>query len=397
MSQNPFQAIQTFSAAEASEAALYAGDGINMRTYRRMQENNPVYRRKLAGVLHFVQEVMAGERPMYELREMLSGQRHMVAFQETLSTSDFLNLFGDVIDRQLLAQYNSTEASWRSYCRRATVPDFRTVKRFTLDGLRANMAVVPQDDNYPAAKVSDGVYSYAVQKYGKTIPMAWETVINDDLNAFARIPELLAQSAIHTEEYFATGLFVSSTGPNATFFSNTNKNIINTTNGAANTNPVLGLAGLQDGFTILAAQQDAEGMPIAIDGVTLVVPPHLAVTAQNLVTNIQTMRIGAGGSTDGTAQLAYSVPKWLMNLRVVVNYFLPIIDTTHGKTGWYLFADPNISRPAIEIGFLRGHENPEIFRKMPNAMRLGGGVDPLDGYYDNDSVGYKIRHVIGGN
>ncbi len=46
--------------------------------------------------------------------------------------------------------------------------------------------------------------------------------------------------------------------------------------------------------------------------------------------------------------------------------------------------------------FLRGHEEPELFIKEPNARRVGGGpVDPMDGNFENDSIDYKVRHVLG--
>ncbi|HLI84498.1 MAG TPA: hypothetical protein VKV17_11300 [Bryobacteraceae bacterium] len=214
----------------------------------------------------------------------MAGERYLQAFQETLTPSDFQYLFGDIIDRQLLAQYSSIEPSWQAYCKRATVPDFRTVKRFPLDGMRSPLSVVPTDDNYPAGKVYDNIYSYAVQKFGRTIPLAWETIINDDLNAFQRIPELMAQSAVHTEEYQVTSSLISATGINTTFFNNTIKNIVNQANGAVNNNPVLGIPGLADAMTILMQQTDPDGVPIAIKGVTLVVPPALTIPAQNFVT-----------------------------------------------------------------------------------------------------------------
>ena len=44
---------------------------------------------------------------------------------------------------------------------------------------------------------------------------------------------------------------------------------------------------------------------------------------------------------------------------------------------------------------LRGHEEPEIFMKNPNAIKIGGGQDPFNGDFDYDSVEYKVRHVCG--
>ena len=71
--------------------------------------------------------------------------------------------------------------------------------------------------------------------------------------------------------------------------------------------------------------------------------------------------------------------------------------TANGSTSWFLFANPDNGRPAIEMGFLSGHEEPEIFMKAPNSMRVdGGGVDVMNGDFDNDAIEYKLRHVFGG-
>jgi hypothetical protein len=35
--------------------------------------------------------------------------------------------------------------------------------------------------------------------------------------------------------------------------------------------------------------------------------------------------------------------------------------------------------------------------KSPNAVRIGGGgVNPMDGDFDTDSIRYRVRHVLGG-
>ena len=58
----------------------------------------------------------------------------------------------------------------------------------------------------------------------------------------------------------------------------------------------------------------------------------------------------------------------------VAPYISKIITGTVGKTAWFLFADPaQLERPAVEIGFLRGHEEPQLFMKSANASMIGGG------------------------
>jgi hypothetical protein len=178
-------------------------------------------------------------------------------------------------------------------------------------------------------------------------------------------------------------------------FTSGNKNIINTTNGASATNPALSVAGLQDGMTVLAKQLDSDSEPIMVDAVTLVVGPALIVTALNILNSTELRPKTSGGATSAQELIAQN---WMKNkIRLAVNYYIPRVATTNGDTTWFLFADPAVGRPALELGFLKGHETPELFMKTPNAQRVGGGaVNPMDGDFDSDAIEYKIRHVLGG-
>jgi hypothetical protein len=263
---------------------------------------------------------------------------------------------------------------WTQLARRGMVRDFRTVKRFTLDGGEAVLGAVKQLSEYPAAGLTDGAYSYSVGKYGRRIPLSWEDLINDDLDAFRSIPDRLGNAARRSEEKFVTGLYAASTGPNATFFASGNKNLV-----ASGASSALSITSLQAAFTLLASQVDTDGAPIYIDGVTLVVPPALTVVANNILnaTEIWTAVGSGGAASDAGRQDQLRAANWMANkVKVISNPWLPIITTTGtlGSTAWYLFADPTVGRPAMEIGFLTGHETPELFQKSPNAMRVGGGA-----------------------
>jgi hypothetical protein len=85
----------------------------------------------------------------------------------------------------------------------------------------------------------------------------------------------------------------------------------------------------------------------------------------------------SGGNPDvsSSGYNELQIKNWMAGrLKVVVDPYIPVIATTHGDTSWFMFADPNYSREAIRIGFLRGHETPEIWMKSPNAVRVGGGA-----------------------
>jgi hypothetical protein len=377
--------VATFDASVASEAKIYEGEGISLsgrwRKRRARRDANPRYRAQLLEVARLYERVLAGDRFA------------ALTFTEAMSTSDFSNLFGDILDRQILARYQSMPIQWPAFAKRGRVRDFRQVKRFTLDGAEAVLLPVKQLTEYPAAGLTDGVYNYQVGKYGRRVALSWEDLVNDDLDAFGSIPDRLGNSARRTEERFATALFAASTGPNTTFFSSGNKNLL-----ASGGTSALSISSLQAAYTLLASQVDADGAPIYIESAVLVVPPALKVTAMNIL-NATELRAATGGGA-GTANDQLTVQNWMRNdVQLVVDPWLPLITTTGtmGSTSWYLFANPGVGRPAMEIGFLVGHEIPELFQKSPNAVRVGGGaVAPEDGDFDTDSVEWKLRHVLGG-
>lgn len=371
-----------YDPATASSTALFSGDGTRVSAIRR----SPTYERDFDEVSALYESVLAGNRYA------------AVRFSEAMARADFSYLFGDVIDRQMLAIYQTAPVQWNMVARRGRVRDFREVKRFTLDGGNDRLSQVAELAPYPTRAVSDGKYSYQVKKYGGEIPISWETLVNDDLDALQDLPERLALGARRTEEYFATALYATSSGPDATFFSDAHKNKINATVGGTGvpTNPALSIQGMQYAMQVMAQQVDSTGNPIYIQGVTLVVPPALKVIAMNIINATQIMA-GAGGG-DGTGNDQLLVNNWMRNdVRVMVNPWLPIIDTTHGNSAWYVFADPSVGRPAAEVGFLTGHEVPELRIKSADSVRVGGGaIGPEEGDFEHDAVRYRVRYVLGG-
>lgn len=378
--------IDTINAREASIERIYTrnDDGRSLRPYFLRNRKSPAFQKKFVETVRFLHGVYSGKIARHHLLE-------------AMTTSDFPLLFGVVIDRQTLGSYREWPATWRSIARVANVPDFRSVERnYDPFGGDAKLTEVHELEEYPAAGLTEqSPFTYKVKKYGRRMPFSWETMVNDVQNRLKDAPIRFGRAAVRSEQYFATGLYVSSTGPNATVYSNTNKNIVNTTNGAASNNPALSILGLQDAFTVLAMQKDPiSGEPIMVEGVVLEVPPALRIVANNILNATQII-VGA----DSAAQRILTNNWMRNNVELIVNPVLPMINTTNGNTAWYLHAAASTGRPLLEVGFLSGYETPQLFMKSPNAIRIGGGslVDPLAGDFDNDSIDYKIRHVFGGS
>lgn len=362
--------IESIEVEKASLRTLFGSEGTGIRHSPR-QDN---YLTRLTETAKFMADILEGRRPVHQL-------------QEAMTTSDFPLLFGDVLDRQVLANYREHPATWRMYAKRSVVPDFRLVSRFAVSGAEATLPVVPEKTEYPAAALAESRTQYSVKKYGRRIPMSWETNINNDLDAISDFPARLGKAARRSEDKFATELHVGTAGPHGTHYTSGKGNIVTG-------NPVLNIEGLQTAFTVLGNMKDDDDEPIVIDMVVLEVPPALEVVARNIL-NATEIWVNASGG--GSAEQQLNTVNWMRNrVSLAVNPYIPIVaSASNGSTTWFLHGSTEGGRPAMELGFLRGHTEPEIFVKEPNARRVGGG-GPVMGDFDTDAIDYKVRHVFGG-
>jgi hypothetical protein len=385
--------------------------------WRRMAAD-PLRKRMYEARLHEASKLI--------IKAFTGSRRDLYNLQEALAIADFPHLFGDVIDRSVLANYMETPYTWNLIANEAQVNDFRPVKRFRIDGGTGLLGTIQgaqdptpgalrpltQGSQYPEDSLTDAQYTYQLQKYGKRMPFFWETFVDDDLNALKDTPARFGRGARRSEEYFVTNLFAN----NTTFFSTANKNVV--TNAVVGdlggNNPILSITALQRAIIVMMQQLDTTGQPISVEAMTLVVPPSLKTVAMNILNSDYVLMADQGGTNSGANNFPLQqlhTMNWAKNIvRLAVNYYLPLIDTSHGKTGWYLFANPESGRPALEFGRLRGHIGPEVFMKLPNSVAIGEGnmgpgpgslpgtqnSNPMEGDFDTDAIFYKVREVFGG-
>jgi hypothetical protein len=354
------------------DAAVAEANALPMRR----RSNNPQYLAKVAEAATLMGRVFQGDR------------RATLQVSELMSTSDFPKIFGDVLDRQLMAQYEQITPVWQGVATRTQVNDFRPKHWLDLLGGRAELDPVGEGAEYKARALTENDYKLTVGKYGSRLPLTWEMIINDDLGAFQTAPTRLAQAAVDTEDKLATRLYSSATGPVSAFF---------TANSQTVGTGKLTVDNLSAALTTVSTRKDSEGRPIMIRAFVLVVPPSLEVMAHNIV-NATLIRLRNDASTSSQAR-DVEVTNWLAGkVEIVTNPWLSVIDVSaNAGTTWYLFPSPSTPRPAMVMGFLRGHETPDLRVKADGGMRVGGGAVPAEeGSFENDDIQYRIRHVTGG-
>ena len=347
-------------------------------------------------------EVQRGEGYEQKLKETidllsnaqgLPSHKHEYLLKEALTTSDFPYLFGDVLDRQVLAQYKATESTWKKYIKTSTVPRvFPQIGgyRFAVTGGDQRLDKVAEKGEYLASDRGEAKYTLYVYKYGRQFDISLETMINDDLGALKDTPMRFAKAALRTEQYAAINQYADDDGTHAA--NNLyDKITANEINGSI---APLTIANLEAGLEAMASWRDAGGSPIMNRAKYLVVPPSLEMTARQILTSAvkQWMELGGAGGP-----LPYPTTNVVsqMGLELIVEPWLPIVDATNGLTAWYLFADPN-DIAALEAGFLRGHERPEICMKASDKVTIGGGaIGPMSGDFATDNIFYRVRHFFG--
>ena len=318
---------------------------------------------------------------------------HEFRIREALTTSDFPLLFGDVLDRQVLAAYKGVPAVWKQYTKLSTNKDFKASDRYAITGGDQALARVGEKGEYLASDRTEAKYSLSVLKYGRQFDISWEAIVNDDLGALKDTPTRFALAAARTEHRIAVGEYAQDSGGGVTHA--VSGQLYSTATGEINdVAALLTIANLETGLAAMASWLDAAGEPIMNRAKFLVVPPALELTARAILTSSLILSTAAAPIPAVNVIANYG-------LTLVVDPYLPIMDVVNGgggntaNTGWYLFSDPN-DIVAVECAHLRGHERPEICMKASDKVTVGGGaIGPMAGDFATDNIFYRVRDVFG--
>ena len=328
--------------------------------------------------------------------------RRYTGLTESITTSDFPQLFGQVLDRQLLGRYRAVTPEWRGYIPVGTMADFRVANLHKVQGNDTRLNRVAEKGEYPLAAMAEARYTRQVFKYGRQFDISWESLVNDALGAMSDIEERFVEAALLSEAWEATGLYCSAAGPNVGLFGAPIADVDgqNVTNLGA---LPLSIANLETTLGLMAMQTDVNGRPLGIRGVHLVVTPAREMRARQILTSAYAQQVDTTGG--GTVAATTYVPLPTANvlpqvgLKLHVDPNLAVMDLTGNAMGtWYLFAEAQSNTAkAAQMDFLAGHTAPEIAMKASNKVSTGGGqVSPFDGDFETDNVYYRLRHCFGG-
>ena len=282
--------------------------------------------------------------------------------REAIGSDTFSDVLGDSITRRMIADYNlpSQYDVWRRLATTTPVSDFRTNERTRWGGY-GDLPIVAEGDPYAAmSSPTDEKATYAIAKRGGTEEITLETIKNDDVGMVRQLPVKISRAAKRTLAKFVLD------------FLRTNPAIYDTVALFHADHGNLGAAALS--ATTLAAGRLAMLKQTEKDSADRlgIGPRDLWVAPDNEETAVDLFRRNTENDKNFVQTLSLNViPVW---------YWTDVND-------WCLSADP-MDVPTIEIGFLDGNEEPELF--VQDSPTVGS-------LFSHDKITYKVRHPYGGN
>lgn len=278
-------------------------------------------------------------------REALNG-RAAVGYH---TTADFPFILANVANKSLRAGYDGTPRTFTAWARRATITDFKPVQRTQLGGA-PNLDLVPESGEFSYGTMGEGREIYALATYGKIIAVNRQALINDDLDAFTRVPTAFGASAADLESDLVYSILISNPlmGEGVALFAAGHSNV--------GTAAAITEASLAEAYRLFGNQRGLEGRQISIMPRFIITPPGVrSVEARKNVTATTPASVAGVNAFAGRLEPIEE----------------PRLIPAAGADPWFLAADP-ARIDTVEYAYLEGQEG------LFTETRVGFEVDGVE-------------------
>lgn len=277
--------------------------------------------------------------------------RDEVATRALHSTSDFPEILSAVTNKTLRQAYDAYPRTFALFCRQVLATDFKSMHRVQL-GEAPQLLEVGESGEFKRGTLGESKESYKVKTYGRVVAITRQVLINDDLDAFTRIPAMYGNSIAQLESDVVWGIITSNPAmaDGNALFHTTHKNL-------AGTGAALDVASVGAARAAMALQTGLDKKTVLnIRPAFLIVPAALELKAEQLVAQNLV-----------PADSAKVVPQSIRTLSPISE---PRLDAA-SATSWYLAASPN-QIDTIEYAYLEGQQGAYI------ETRNGFDVDGVE-------------------
>jgi len=292
-------------------------------------------------------------------RQQIAGQAFTRAGMH--GTSDFANILENVANKALLTGYDESPETWNIWCRIGNLSDFKVASRVNISSF-SDLEQVVESAEYKEGHLSDLKETIQLAKYGKLFHISREAIINDDVDAFSRIPMAMGRAAARTVGDLAYLILTSNPTLNQDATALFHADHSNLGTAGAITETTL------DEFGQLMALQTSPAPAAGETGATLNIrPKYLIVPRAIAMTAIKVTQTPTAPDTAGALDVNTQANMWT----VVSDARLDADDAAQ----YYAAADQNIA-DTVEVAFLDGNDTPYM--------------ESMNGF-TTDGVAYKVR------
>ncbi len=128
--------------------------------------------------------------------------------ERALTTSDFANIMADVTNKELRQGYTEQRRTFELVFRRRTAADFKNINIVQLSSA-PDLVTLNENGEFKSGTLTDGKETYKLITYGRLINLTRQTVINDDLDALTRVPNMFGASGARRESDVVWGIFTA--------------------------------------------------------------------------------------------------------------------------------------------------------------------------------------------
>jgi hypothetical protein len=273
------------------------------------------------------------------------------------STSDFPLLFSNLAGKTLDAAYQEEPHTWRPIARQRNLPDFKNANDLIV---AADLTPEPllEGGEYKAGTLKEAQHTWKLATFARKVTLTRQAIINDDLSAMERVPEMLGRGFRRLESNIIWGLItgdaITSVDGLALFAAGHN----NTISGNTST---ISVAGVNAAKQKMRKQTDIAGNRINLTPSYLMVPTDLESTA------LQFLFPSGLAPSQRTGDNGPVVNAQIANVELIVE---PRLDDKPKE--WYFATSPGAVE-GIVYGYLAGEEGPTVTtteKRDPDGVEL---------------------------
>lgn len=279
------------------------------------------------------------------------------------STSDFAIILANVANMTLRDAYQGTPRTFSVWARRSTISDFKPVTRAQMGGA-PDLQKVLETGEFQYGTMGESKEVYALATYGRIIGISRQALINDDMDAFTRVPAAFGAAAADLESDIVYSILKDNPAmqDGVALFHADHGNL-----GSAS---VISEAALATAFREFGKQKGIENRLISVLPRYIIVPPGQR-------------------SVEARKQITATTPAATSDVNTFAGRLQPVEEPrlipASGQDPWFLAADP-ARIDTVEFAYLDGQEG--VFTET----RTGFEVDGIEIKARHDFAAKAIDH-----